>query len=145
MTAAYFGGDATATLIASPTAWKFVGPSALISVGTGQRLLGSAMVPLATNTAAGYVYLDLCHQPAAGGALVNFSADRHSVVKVDNTREAQAAVGVASAPAGATRVGACVKADGVNFTLDYNDFVNGWVQVLSSNVGVRPASKGSRD
>lgn len=143
MTAAYFGGDATATLIASPTAWKFVGPTALISVGTGQRLLGSASVPLATTTAAGYIYLDLCHQPGAGGTIVNFSGDRHAVVKVDNTREAQAAVGVTSAPAGATRVGACVKSDGVNFTLDYNDFVNGWVQVLSSNVGVKPAAKGT--
>jgi hypothetical protein len=142
VTAAYFGGDATAPLTASPTGWQFVGPTALISVGAGQRLLGSAMVPLGAST-AGLVYLDLCHQPAAGGTLVNFAGNRFSAVKVDASREAQAAAGVASAPAGATRVGVCVKADGTSFSLNQNDFVNGWVQVLSSGVGVRPAPTGS--
>jgi hypothetical protein len=96
------------------------------------------MVPLGASTPA-LVYLDLCHQPGAGGAIVNFSGDRFSAVHVDATREAQAAVGVTTPPGGATRVGACVKADGVAVTLNQNDFVNGWVQVLASTVWARPA------
>jgi hypothetical protein len=96
------------------------------------------MVPLGAST-AGVVYLDLCHQPAAGGTIVNFAGDRFTAVNVDATRESQAAVGVTTPPAGATKVGACVKADGAAVNLNLNDFVNGWVQVLSSGVGVRPA------
>ena len=134
MTAAKFGGAAP-TMIVTNTTWVFVGPQALISLGAGQRLLGSAMVPLGAS-APGVVYLDLCHQPAAGGLLVNFSGDRFSMVMVDSTREAQAAVGVTSAPAGATKVGVCVKADGASVNLNQNDYVNGWVQVLGSGVGV---------
>jgi hypothetical protein len=92
------------------------------------------MVPLGASS-PGLVYLDLCHQPAAGGTIVNFSGNKFSAVNVDSTREAQAVSGVTTAPAGATKVGACVKANGSSFTLNQNDFVNGWVQVLSSGVG----------
>ena len=133
LTAAYFGGDASASLTASPTVWQFVGPTALVSVSAGQRLLGTAMAPLGAST-PGLVYLDLCHQPAAGGTLVNFSGNKFSAVTVDATRESQAVAGIATAAAGATKVGICVKANGSSFTLNQNDFVNGWIQVLSSNV-----------
>jgi hypothetical protein len=116
--------------IPTGSVYVFFGPTGTVTVTAGQRLTGSASVPIAATTANTMVALGLCYQSTiAGSHIVNFVGGSYSDVIVGPLRHAHAAAGTVVMSAGTFRVGACGQVK--NGTIDGADYVNGWVMVTN--------------
>jgi hypothetical protein len=126
-----FGGFVSA-LPGSSGVYVFAGPTATVTTAAGQRLTGAAEAPmgLGAGSAAQTANVDLCYQPNAGGALLNFSGSNYSIHRFVAERRAYTAVGSVVPGAGTWKVGMCVLNGGAAQISD-NDYVNGYVQVTN--------------
>lgn len=120
------------TLSASVTDYQFAGPQATVVTTGIQRLTGAAEAPIALSSGgpSNFRY-GLCYQSAAGGPIQNFVGGLYSIGEIDTTRSSWAASATVVLGAGTWRVGFCVAPQGVNLTINDNDFVNGWVMVTN--------------
>ncbi len=119
------------TVAGSATAYEFVGPTTTLVVTAGQRVSGTAAVPLGTSTGVALLRLGLCHQLSTATTPTNFVGFGYAVVEVDTTCTAQAASGsVVLSTAGSYTVGVCVYNSGAQ-ALDSNNYLNGWVMVTN--------------
>ena len=129
---------AVGSIAGNSTAFVFAGPTATVTITGSQRLTGAAAMALATSSGTAIeVWLNLCTQPAAGGALTPFVGTSYLSTEITPDRGSEAVAGSfpnTSRPnflnPGAYNVGACIQNEGPT-TLDSNDFVNGWVQVTN--------------
>jgi hypothetical protein len=109
--------------------WVFAGSTVKLTTLAGQRLTGTASVPLAGNTAAAQpVKLDLCYQPAGGGPLQNFTGPDASILHVTTVRRLSTVAASAVPGPGDWNVGLCIMNTGAT-TLNNNHRLNGWVLV----------------
>ena len=109
--------------------YVFAGPTAAVTIATGQRLTGSASAVLArgaTNTGAADI--GLCYQPSSGGTVINFSGINYLSPNVGSTKQPYAVSYGINPGAGSYNVGFCVRNTSAS-ALSNNDFVNGWVMV----------------
>jgi hypothetical protein len=124
-----FAGPIETTTTSS--AYEFAGPQAGVTTVGSQRLTGAAMVPIGLNSGGpSIVNLGLCYQSSSGGLLTSFSGN-YSVVEVSTVRVSQSVAESVIPGPGTWNVGACVKTETSDVTLNDNDFVNGWVQVTN--------------
>lgn len=120
-----FGGP-VGTISAGATDWVFAGPTVSLTVAAGQKLVGSAQVPLGKTTATrqSFAY-GLCYR--TGTTMTNFLGYSYSIAEIDSSpRRPYAAAASASPAAGTYTVGYCVRNGGAD-PLDNNDYVSGWV------------------
>jgi hypothetical protein len=128
----FFGGLVSA-ITGNSLAYVFAGGTVLVTTTATQRLTGAAEAPmgLAAGAAAQTAFIDLCYQPAAGGALSNFSGGFYSIHRMVAERRAYTAVGTVVPGAGSWNVGLCVRNGGGGATISDNDYTNGYVQVTN--------------
>ncbi|MFZ5469400.1 MAG: hypothetical protein ACOZIN_08185 [Myxococcota bacterium] len=119
------------TIAGNSVTWTFAGPTATVTVASGQRLTAVASALLRKFT-AGSQFFDygICY--SSGGTLTNFAGlSNYLTAEVDNgPRHSYAASATVAPPAGTYSVGFCVRNGGTN-PIDDNDYVNGWVQVTN--------------
>jgi hypothetical protein len=112
--------------------YVFVGPTASVAVGAGQRLLGSASA--AVGTVSGVATLDagLCYRPSNSTTLTNFASGiDFMTAEVDTTSFPLAiSASIGALAAGTYTVGLCIRNSGT-VALGDNDVVNGWVIVTN--------------
>lgn len=125
-------GGPVAAIPGNSGVYVFAGPTATVTTAAGQRLTGASEAPigLPSGSAAQTANVDLCYQPNAGGALINFSGGNYSIHRFVGERRAYTAVGTVVPGAGTWKVGMCVQNNGPAQISD-NDFVNGYVQVTN--------------
>lgn len=121
---ALFAGE-IASIAGGSQEFVWAGPAQTITVEAGQRLLGTAAVPVSPTSGTAAFALSLCYQSGTG-ALQSFNTSAYLMVEADQVRVSQAAVSWVSTLAGTYNVGACIQNYG-SAALDSNDWVNGWV------------------
>jgi hypothetical protein len=121
------GVEATYTSGASPnptTAYSFLAPPVTVDVGgPGERVLVIGHRGFGSTVGAQHLELHMCHQPAAGGALVLHGAGIVGLSVAANTRHVfglSAVIG--DLAAGSYRVGLCGRVAGVASNWNSNDF-----------------------
>ena len=112
----------------------FAGSTAVVGVAAGQKLVASAEAPVGLSAGAipqTFQY-GLCYQDAsvAGTSIINFVGGNYSIGLVTPDRQAFPASALVIPGAGSWRVGFCIL-NGSAATINNNDFVNGWVMVIS--------------
>jgi hypothetical protein len=111
--------------------WALLGPTTAVTVASGQKMFGSVSMgigPLSGNFTG---YLDLCYQPAGGGALTNFAGVNASTFTLTATSTPVSLSGGVAPAAGTYDVGPCVSTWGTTSNLFGNSIANGWVLVTS--------------
>jgi len=112
----------------------FAGPQATVTTTASQNLVGAAQAPLGLSSGGPQIFrYELCYQPASGGPLTNFTRPNFSIGEASTTRVPFSAMATTTPGAGTWKVGFCVQ----NYnplTLDDNDYVSGWVQVVNDPV-----------
>jgi hypothetical protein len=86
---ATFYADGSAFIGDTAGAYAFLGASVLVTVATGNHILVNGSAGLGSTVAGGATLarLSACHQPSAGGALVDNNGDWISNVRIaENTR-----------------------------------------------------------
>ena len=131
VTTAFWGGQVGSTA-GTGGLWVFLGPQATVTTTATQRLTATVEAPLGlpVGSAAQNAQIDLCRQPAAGGAITNFSGLLYSVHRMVGERRSYTAVGSIVPGLGQWRVGMCVLHGGPAAISD-NDWANGWVLVTN--------------
>jgi len=110
------------------TSWTFVGPTATITVGTGEKVVASAQAPMGgASGVTGELRYDVCYQPAAGGSLTNFSGGNYSIGQFTAQRMPWTAASMATPAPGSYKMGFCVNL--TSNSLTNTDFLNGWFMV----------------
>lgn len=109
--------------------YTFMGSTTTVTVEAGQRMTGSAMVPIGVDAGAATVQLDLCYRTSGtADALTGFNGAEYSVVEVSTVRVSYAVTGTVVPGPGTWEVGVCAITDA---NLNDNNFVNGYVQVTN--------------
>jgi hypothetical protein len=127
-----FRGLVSSTIAANSSAYVFVGPTASVAVGSGQRLLGSASAAVGTLSGVATLDAGLCYRPTNSNTLTNFAAGiDFMTVEVDTTSfPLSVSASVGGLTAGTYTVGLCIRNSGA-VALGDNDVVNGWVIVTN--------------
>lgn len=116
--------------------YAFLGPTVQVTIAAGNTIHvhGSAALGSSVGGGATLDRLSACHQPAAGGALVDNDADYFIGLRVaQNTRHTMAiSQRIANLPAGTYNVGLCYAAGASGPNWNYNDWVNTVVLVTQS-------------
>lgn len=117
------------TLVDTLGAYAFIGPSVSVTIAAGNRIIVDGVAALGSTAAGGATLsrLSICHQPSAGGALVDNDADYLGVLRVpQNTRVPMSmSQRISSLAAGTYNVGLCYQAAaGQPAGWNSNDWVN---------------------
>ncbi len=108
--------------------WQFFGPVRSLSIGDGQRLLGSAAAVLGTNQGSTRAAIAICFQRAASDPIVPLVGDNHLNVTIDPFQRSHSVHAAVSLPRGTYNVGFCVVNLGKEI-IGNNNYVNGWVLI----------------
>lgn len=116
--------------------WTFTGPTATVTVASGQRITGSAVAVFGhTSNSTVVVSASLCIAPLPAGTPIdpffpmNFP---DATVLAQPTKTMLSAAGsIAPATPGQYRVGFCIRNKSTSINLAANDFVNGWFTVTN--------------
>lgn len=127
---AVFNGSAGFTINLSDITWSFMGPTATVTVATGQRLTASAVAALGADV-ADYVGVAVCYRIQAGGTVTPFVGNSWVGSEIQTWTTAVAASGSATPAANTYLVGVCGIGGFNPVLLNNNDYVNGWVQVTN--------------
>jgi len=127
-----FKGLAQGTINPNSSVYLFVGPTASVAVGAGQRLLGSASAALATASGVAIADVGLCYRPSNTNTLTNFTPGLdYMTVEIDTTSfPLSVSASVGGLTAGTYTVGLCIRNSGAVALAD-NDAVSGWVIVTN--------------
>ncbi|MCX4239507.1 hypothetical protein [Paraliomyxa miuraensis] len=118
----------------SPSAYVFLGPTVSVTVAAGNTIHVTSTAVLGTTNITGATMsrLSVCHQPAAGGVLIDNDAD-WSVVRIPVNTSIPMAVSqrISGLAAGTYNVGMCYRmAAGQSGNWNDNDWVTSKVLVL---------------
>ena len=115
--------------IASGASWTFAGPSASVTVASGQRLTGAATGSMGCSSGDCTFGLSLCYQTGSG-ALTPFESGSNFMFT--GSPEGFSAISITTTvtpAAGTYNVGMCIESPSA--AVDNNDWVNGWVMVTN--------------
>lgn len=135
MATAYTDGGVGALI--DTAAYAFLGPTVSVTVAAGNTIHVDAAALLGSTAGAGaqMTRLSACHQPSAGGALVDNDADWFDIVRVTtNTRVPMTVTQrISGLAAGTYNVGMCYQMGvGQAANWNYNDWVTLRVIVTQS-------------
>lgn len=124
-------GVISSTIAASSSSWVFAGPTTSVTTSASQRITASMAGELGATAAGAYFNTDVCVK-SSGGTITNIHGSEYmsSYIPTANLRTPITAVGSYVPGAGTWTVGFCVENAG-SVALDYNDWVNGYVQVTN--------------
>jgi hypothetical protein len=109
--------------------WLFAGPTVNVTTVATQHLVGAAVAVLGSTSGTEFDF-GLCYQNASGGTVRNFVGTNYLSADAAHLRLPYTASASIVPGAGAWKIGFCVIDEGP-FSLNDNDFVNGWVQVMN--------------
>jgi hypothetical protein len=110
-------------------AWVFAGPTTTVTTTADQGLFGVGEAAMALDSGGPQPFdYGLCFQPSAGGTITNFVGGNYLIGELTTTRVSWGASAARAPGAGTWKVGFCVRS---TVTINDNDYVNGWVQVLN--------------
>lgn len=109
--------------------WAFAGPTVIARTAATQHLVGAAVAVLGSTSSTEFDF-GLCYQNANGGEVRNFVGEDYLTAEATDLRLPYTASATVVPGAGTWKVGFCVINQG-SFSLNDNDFVNGWVQAMN--------------
>lgn len=111
-------------------AYVFAGPTVSVTTAAGQHVTGTISAPLGTSSATPF-YIDygICFRPSGtSDAPINFVGNDYSVAALYPGRTVITAAASMVPQGGTWDVGFCVK-NPEPYSIDDNDFLNGWLMV----------------
>jgi hypothetical protein len=125
-----FSGFVGNSVVLDSTNYTFLGPAVTLNAAAGQRITGAATAGLGKSAAGNVIIaLGLCYQSTVPGSVINnFVGFNFVEVTVEGAASKRPFSASASTTPGAGQylIGLCARG---GFTLDSNDFVNGWAFV----------------
>jgi len=109
--------------------WGFAGPTVIATTAATQHLVGTAAAVFGSTSGTTFDF-GLCYQNANGGEVRNFAGDNYLTADATDQQLPYTASATVVPGAGTWKVGFCVINQGP-FSLDDNDYVNGWVQAMN--------------
>lgn len=109
--------------------WVFAGPTVSVTTAATQHLVGTAVAVLGSTSGTEFDF-GLCYRKASGGEVRNFVGTDYLTADATHLRLPYTASASVVPGAGTWTVGFCVVNEGP-FSLNDNDFVNGWVQAMN--------------
>lgn len=116
----------------NPAAYVFVGPTATVTITTGQRLTVNAVASLGLphGSSEQRAELGVCYKNSSGGTVNNLAGMNYVVHRFIAGPLTYSAMGSLTPGAGTYSVGMCIKNFGPAIISD-NNYVNGYVQITN--------------